>query len=831
MRKNQQNSKRLARALTLAGVALLGPGLLFSSYTAVMAAEPSAQNSLKQSLDIDPGSLEQVLNQFGRQAGILLSYSARDTAGYNSQGLQGEHSIAEGLKQILVNTPLRAQAQADGSYIVNIVEQAQLPVVTVTGENRLYGAYSPIDSFVAKRSATGTKTATPLADTPQSVSVVTQQQLEMRGAKTITQALQYSPSLSVPYGYDTRYDWFSLRGFDAKSQVYRDGLLQPTSLYGLPRADNYTLERVESLRGPSSVLFGQAQPGGFVNLVSKRPTRETLRELRVTAGNDDFTELAGDFSGAVDDSGNLLYRLIFLGHDTNSEVDQNDSERKLIAPSLSWQISDDTQLTVMALEQHDDQLYSFNGHFSPYALKAFQNLSDSFFGGVPVKDREFGFFDGETSYNQFERDYRSIGYEFSHAFNETWSFRQNLRYDRVETDYRFLSLNAGSTNLVTGTLGRSAGAIDEKLNALAVDNQIQAEFDTSGLTHRVLMGLDWRYSKADEKRYDGTAPSISYIDPQYGQPVPFPSLSRERDVYSRQTGLYLQDQMAYQNWRFLIGGRYDWAKTDIDVDFDNNGGSDVDNDARDFSGRLGLVYKFDNGLSPYISYSEAFNLSQQSDDSGNLFDPETALQYEVGLKYEPAFVDAFITMAYFDLTKDDYILADYDVAGNASFRQVGEVNSRGIEIEAALALNEAWKLSAAYSYIDARITESPNAWEQDAFIPRQPRETASVWLDYSQNHGPLQGLALGAGLRYVGESQYIARDTLADSGLTTTESVDLDSESYTLVDASVRYDMSNLQLGFFVSNLFDKEYDTSCSDTVCYFGDGRRFTVSATYNW
>ncbi|WP_417508648.1 TonB-dependent siderophore receptor [Methylophaga sp.] len=824
------NKPALLSAMTLTTALLATAGVTLLSTTPVLAAEQtSAQSDKKISFNVSAGDLATALNQFGRQAGILLSFSPELTATYKTSGLKGNYPINEGLQTLLRGTPLSVVQQSETSYRLTQSndKSADLPVVTVTGQQTSFSAYDPIESYSAERSASATKTNASIFDTPQSISVVTQQQLVNRGVKTVTQALQYTPSLSVPYGYDTRYDWFSLRGFDAKTQVYRDGLLIPTSTYGLPRADSYALERVEVIRGPSSVTYGQAQPGGLVNLVSKRPTEDTLRELRLSAGSDDFFELAGDFSGKVDDEGKLLYRLAFVGNDANSEVDYNDAKRKMVAPSLTWNISDATQLTVLAVEQHDEQIYSFNSHFSPALLKTFSDFN----GGAKVYDREFGFFDGEEDFNNFDRDYRSVGYEFSHAFNDTWSFRQNTRYDEVDLDFKALGIsqNVFATDLTRGIQGREASRKKEELNAFAVDNQLLAHFDTGKVSHDLLIGLDWRYSDKAEKNFTGTATAINYLNPEYGSTVGNLSLSSDKDIYSRQTGLYIQDQLAYKNWRLLIGGRYDWVKNDVDVNFPNNA-NDADQSAEDFSGRVGLVYKFDNGLSPYVSYSESFNLVASTDAEGNLFDPEKAKQYELGVKYEPRNMDGFISLAAFDLTKDDYVITEYDLSGtNNISRQVGEVNSTGIEIEAGLELTQQLKLSAAYSYVDARITKSPNSWEKDSLIPNQPRQTASLWLDYTKTSGVLKGLGMGAGLRYIGESTYIGRDNL--SPLSGNQSVDIETGGYTLTDASIRYDFDDVRLALNVSNLFDREYTTTCTDLVCYFGDGRRVIASATYNW
>jgi len=818
----------LLSAMTLSS-ALLASVTFAVLPSSVLADELKVEAAVeKKHYNIAAGKLSVALNQFGQQAGILLSYTPELTDSLKSNGLSGQYSVLDGLQTLLRGSQLSVIQQSANSYrlVKKASDSTDLPMVTVTGQQFAISPYAPIEGYVAKRAASATKSNASLLETPQSISVVTQEQLLIRGAKTLTQALQYTPSLSVPYGYDTRYDWFSLRGFDAKNQVYRDGLLIPTSTYGLPRADSYALERVEVIRGPSSVTYGQAQPGGLVNLVSKRPTEENLRELRLSAGSDDFFELAGDFSGKVDDEGKLLYRLTFVGNDGNSEVDYNDSRRKMVAPSLTWNISDDTQLTVLAVEQHDEQTYSFNSHFSPALLNTFSAMG----GGANVYDREFGFFDGEKDFNNFDRDYRSVGYEFSHAFNDTWSFKQNLRYDNVDLDFKSLGLAFAGTSPLTGTLGRAAVRNKENLDAIAMDNQLQSEFATGNVNHKVLVGLDWRYSQADETRYGGTATALSYINPVYGSEVGDLSMNRDRDIYSRQTGLYLQDQLAYQNWRLLLGGRYDWVKNDVDVNFTTGSDGDADKSAEDFSGRIGLVYLFDNGIAPYASYSESFNLVTSTDENGNLFDPEKAKQFEIGVKYEPKNIDGFVSLALFDLTKDDYVITEYDaVSSSGTSRQVGQVNSTGIEIEADLELTEQVKLSAAYSYVDARITKSPNEWEKDSLLANQPRQTASLWLDYTQTTGVLKGLGMGAGLRYVGETTYIGTDNLSTfSGNST---VDIETGGYTLTDASIRYDFADVRLALNVSNLFDREYTTTCTDLICYFGDGRRVIASATYNW
>ncbi len=421
----------LARAVR---VALLSASLPLAVLPAVVSAAPATQD-----YQIPAGSLDSALNTFAQRAGVLLSFDPQLTAGRSSAGLKGQYPVQQGFAQLLAGSGLRAVQSADGSFRIEQAPvlkdgQVELSEININSSSQVDSAVGPVGSYVAKRSRVGTKTDASILETPQSISVVSREQMDARGVTTVEQALRYTPNVSVPYGYDPRYDWMSLRGFDSKSSTFVNGLPLARSTYGIMRPDTYLLERVEVLRGPASVLYGQSEPGGVINLVSKRAPDTPLHEVSVRAGSHELGELAADFGGPLDDQGTLAYRVTMLGNDMNGQVDKTDNRRQAFAPTITWRPNDDTELTVLATYQKDDGDFAFSRAFAPELVQAFRLRSN----------RERDFYEGDPNFNKFERTHASLGYELSHRLNDVWSLRQNLRYENMNYDYRYLNNNAAA---------------------------------------------------------------------------------------------------------------------------------------------------------------------------------------------------------------------------------------------------------------------------------------------------------------------------------------------------------------------------------------------------
>jgi iron complex outermembrane receptor protein len=677
-------------------------------------------------------------------------------------------------------------------------------------------AWGPAPTIAAKHSATGTKTDTPIEKNPQSVSVVTSEEMALHGVSTVKGAFNYTPGvLTGNRGSSNVIDALSIRGFsETNTNQYLDGLKLQGDNYSEFAIDPYFLERAELLRGPASVLYGKSNPGGVVALVSKRPTTETLREVQFKMGTDNLFSTGFDFGGAIDDAGVYSYRLTGQAWSQDAQQDMQKEKRYTIAPSFSWQPDANTNFTLLTYFQNEPQ----TGYYGWLPREGTV---------VPITDANgrsqklpTDFDEGEAS-NKISRNTKMIGYNFSHSFDDTWTVRQNLRYADLRTDYR--SIYGNGFDATNNTITRGVALSEETLNQFAVDNQAQAKFGTGDVDHTLLLGVDYQRTRNDIDGNFGSAAPLSALNPQYGNDAyalnfPYQYLNKQE-----QTGLYAQDQMEWDRWVMTLGGRYDYAMTSA---LNRNGNTETKNHDQAFTWRGGLNYVFDNGVAPYFSYSESFIPTTGTTASGQPFDPSRAKQYEAGVKYVPKDRPIVITGAVYQLTKTKNLTADPD---NVLFsNQGGEIRSRGVELEAKAAVNANVNVTAAYTYTDAEYTH--DTLLQGKTPVQVPKNMASLWTDYTFNETSLSGLTVGAGVRYVGESK-----GLYSSGDKANQNFNV--ASYTTVDALVKYDLGRFglpgsSLAVNVNNLFDRDYVASCyRDYACYWGAERQVVGTATFRF
>ena len=772
---------------------------------------------------IPAGSMESVLSRFGREAGITLSFAPEMTAGLHSSGLQGGYSVNVGLETLLAGSGLQASLQANGSYLLRKVPvsaangnavgpEKTLPGITVNASAERETATGPAAGYVARRSATATKTDSSLLETPQSISVVTREQMDGQNVQSVPQALRYTPGVvSEQRGVNTdSLEYIYARGFQIDE--YWNGLRLPNNGFNITSMDPYMFERVELLRGPASVLYGQTSPGGLLSLVSKRPTATPLHEIMVQTGSHGRKQAAFDFGGPLDEAGKFAYRLTADTFDTGTQTDFVREQRTAIAAALTWRPDSDTHLTAFFNYQKDPQAGVYN--FVPAAGTVLP-------GKVTVPRN---FFVGDPDFNSYKKEQESIGYEFEHKLNETWTFRQNLRVLRNSLHIRMLDASYG-LDPDGLSIEREAYRHDGSVNTVAADNQLQATFDTGAVRHTAIVGLDYQRVHYDHKyigQGDALAPSISIAHPVYGQPIGEPDFmyGSSTDDVSRQLGVYAQDQIRWQRWAFLLGGRQDQVSSSS-LAYTSGKTSSQDNHA--FTWRTGAVYLFDNGVSPYVSYATSFQPAIGTDASGNIFKPTEGKQYEAGLKYQPPGSDSSVTAAVFDLTQTNVLTNDPNKLG---FKiQTGEVHSQGLEIEARTNLTANLQGIASYTYTDLKNTRS-NTNNLDKVPAGIPRSMAGVWLNYDFTAAPLAGLQLGGGLRYSGSSYGDSVNSFKVPGVT-------------LLDVSLRYDLAHLSPGWqgwsatlSASNLSNKNFIASCSSSAtCIFGMERSILANLKYKW
>lgn len=669
-------------------------------------------------------------------------------------------------------------------------------------------ATGPVEGFVATNSATATKTNTPLIETPQSISVITADQIKQQGVESLPAALRYTAGVTAePFGLDPRDLFIRFRGFDGGSgSVYRDGLpLGGSDFSGFTGFDLYGIERLEVFKGPTSVLYGQNGPGGLINFVSKKPTVAPLRELEFTAGSHDNFGAKFDFSGPVNANKSVLYRVTGVVRDSETQVDYVDADRFYIAPALTFRPSSATTLTILANYQFDDT--GWTSQFLPARGTNFANIN----GKLPVSR-----FLSEPGYDTYDTTQYAAGYLFEHKASDIWTLRQNARYARLDNEQGLvykdpqLGLEADQR-----TLNRIADLGRTDLEVYTVDNQAQAKVRTGAVEHTVLFGVDYKFTDYYDFGADGPADPIDIFNPVYGGN--FIADTPYQDARSRQhqTGLYVQEQLKLGGLVVTLGGRQDWASTATD-DYLNGVNLPTQRDDA-FTGRAGAVYLFDSGFAPYVSYSESFKPTTGFDNAGNALVPETGQQTEVGIKYQPPGLNAFVTVAGFELTRQNVVTTSLN--DPTDITQTGELRSRGIEVEGAASVNN-WDLRVAYAYLDLVVTKD-NDLPIGSTPYGVPKHQFSGWADYTFRDGFLAGFGLGGGVRYLG-SNYANDDNT------------LKVRDATLFDAAVHYDWRQYRLSLNVSNLADKAYVAACDgglEGACYYGTDRTFLATLRMRW
>lgn len=615
-------------------------------------------------------------------------------------------------------------------------------------------AWGPAATIAARQSATGTKTDTPIQKVPQSISVVTAEEMALHQPKSVKEALSYTPGVAVgTRGASNTYDYLIIRGFAADGQSqnnYLNGLKMQGNFYNDAVIDPYMLERAEIMRGPVSVLYGKSSPGGLLNMVSKRPTTEPLKEVQFKAGTDSLFQTGFDFSDALDDDGVYSYRLTGLARSANAQQKGAEEQRYAIAPAFTWRPNDKTNFTFLSYFQNEPETGYYGWLPKEGTVEPLPN----------GKRLPTDFNEGAKN-NTYSRNEKMIGYSFDHEFNDTFTVRQNLRFAQNKVSQKSVygygmcsdplySSNPSSSPCANvpqsqwgHTLTRQYVIDNEKLENFSVDTQLQSKFATGSVDHTLLTGVDFMRMRNDIDSWFGYAGSVAPSDIynldrsdfDFGA-HPNPSGPYRVLLKQKQTGLYVQDQAQWDKVLVTLGGRYDWADQSS---FNRDYGNKSERDDKEFTWRGGVNYLFDNGVTPYFSYSESFEPASQTDANGDLFAPSKGKQYEVGVKYVPEDRPIVVTGALYQLTKTNNLMADPN--GSLFSVEGGEIRARGVELEAKAALSASVNLVGSYTYTDAEYTTDTN---YKGNTPAQvPKHMASLWADYTFFDGPLSGLTLG----------------------------------------------------------------------------------------
>lgn len=682
-------------------------------------------------------------------------------------------------------------------FSVEAQEAVELEAQQITAPRETERGNGPVEGYVAKRSVSATKTDTPIIETPQSISVITADRIRDQGSLTIQDSLRYVAGMrGEAYGFDSRGDFALIRG--VAPTLFLDGLQQSVGHYTNSRTDPFTLERVEVIKGPSSMLYGQSSVGGLLNFVSKRPQAEQKNELQLQYGSFDRKQIAFDSTGPLDDDGTLLYRVVAIQRDSQTQVDHTKDNRLVFMPSLTWRPNEQFEWTLMANVQKDD-----GGTTSGFLPHRGTVLSAPY--GEIGSER----FVSEPGFDEYDTEQKALTSQMAWRVDDTWTLRQNLRWQKSKVSYQTMYGWPPVLGADNRTVNRVWSISKPEVTIWSADHQAESRFDTGPLQHTALVGVDYRHAVTDSRTARGTATPLDLYDPVYGTFDPSGiTLSDVPQQRVAQQGLYVQDQIRLDKWLATLGLRKDWADTRVEQ------GTRQKDDA--VTGRVGLTYLFDNGVAPYLSYSESFTpiigldtVTQQS------YKPLEGEQWELGVKYQPVGSNTLLTAAVFDLREKNRQMPN--PANPLSTIQAGEARVKGLELEGLVEMNSNWDLISTYTYLDSEVVKGPTA-QQGKRIASVPEHMASLWSQHRFSVAGIPGFSAGAGVRYVGAS-WDGTDSLK-------------TPSTTLFDAMLGYAYQDWSLTLNATNLEDETYYTTClSRGDCFTGNRRTLTATASYSF
>ncbi|AUS99575.1 TonB-dependent siderophore receptor [Nostoc sp. CENA543] len=632
--------------------------------------------------------------------------------------------------------------------------------------------------YNALNATTGTRTDTPLRDIPQSIQVIPRQVIEDQQVIRLDETLN-NVSNVIAGGLDTGTEArYTIRGFD-NAPILIDGFRQ-FAFPDVPETAN--LERVEILKGPASILYGQIQPGGIINAVTKKPLAEPFYEAEVQFGNYGLIRPRIDISGSLNDDPSLLYRLnlSYLNSESFRGFDEN-FEQYFVAPVLAWKLGEKTDFTFEA---------QYSNRRRPYDA----GLVASGRGVIDVpRDRIINEPD-----DYIERTFISTGYSLEHRFSDNWTFRNGFRYatSKVYSDRLTITTNFDET---TGIVDRVYALDDFYSDDYSLQSNVIGKFSTGSIKHTLLFGLDLNRTNSSSFATSNffTPSQLNIFNPVY-RATPRTGLDivlLDRESVTDRLGIYLQDEIAFfDSLKLLAGIRYETVKQDITNQpslFYPGGDTSQFNDA--FTPRIGIVYQPSKEVSLYASYSQSFNPNiDQFDVNGNPLEPERGEGYEVGVKTELLEGKLSATLSYFDITKQNVATTDLNFPGLGISIATGEQRSRGFEFDVSGQILPGWNIIAAYAYTDAEVT-ADNTIPVGNRLAGVPKHSASLWTTYEIQRGNWQGLGFGVGFNYVGERQG-----------------DLDNsfelDSYFLTNAGIFYRRNNWRFALNFKNIFDVDY-------------------------
>ncbi|PAL26008.1 TonB-dependent siderophore receptor [Acetobacter syzygii] len=825
------------RALFLASSTMLG-GAVIGTVSATAA--PVVSIATKSFL-ISPQPLANALTTFGMQSGWQISVPDTLTAKLSSPGVSGSFAPDVALSHLLAGTGLTYQVSGSHSVIIKKASaNITLGPVRVGGTVAHQDPTGPGVGYFAENTMAGTKTDTPIIEIPNSIYVVTKQQMVDQQAQKLTEALRYSPGIyAEPQGTE-------LTGAASGSGIRQRGFITSQYVDGI-MSNSYTagetafLDRIEVVNGPASVMYGQVNPGGMIGTSLKKPTATPLHDVSVGFGNWGRYEATFDISDKITKTGNLRYRVAAIGVTQGAQTEYVHYKRLGVLPSLTWDIDPKTSLTLVG-----GYIYT---PFSGTTATEYPLIGTLIPGPEGRVSRRT--FYGDPKFNHNSAQDAMFEYQFRHEFNKYITFNQSFRYERSQDHDQYMPFWGRVSPTEFVRVPWDSNGINR---TIGLDTKLTGHIATGPVSQIWVVGSDFRQIKSYSNYSMGDNDVINIYHPVYDLDMtciknPWSCNVEKYPSWTNyfQEGVYFQDQIKWKGLSILLGGRQDWFNSHTvgaTRDYNTDGSTTTIIDSHShmaqsaFTWRAGLVYKLSFGLAPYFSYATSFIPQTTRNWRGNPFSPLTGKQYEAGLKYQVPGSSILLTAAAFHINENHFLITDPDHPNYSA--DAGRVASKGVELSANANITKDLRLTASYTYDSVRYAKSnltqavidaatgetgDKVSERGKYVQSVPRNMMSAFFDYTVPQSFVKGFGINWGIRYTGFTYADAANSFK-------------VPAYVLFDVGAHYDfgqvfpaLKGLRSQIAISNLTNRYYITSCGRNDCYLGQGRRVYGNLSYSW
>ncbi|WP_079215932.1 TonB-dependent siderophore receptor [Herbaspirillum robiniae] len=699
--------------------------------------------------------------------------------------------ISQRKKQVLLGLSVMSTAMPLSAWAQTTDTTGGLTPIQVIGEKKQDNE----KDYTAKSAPGVLRSEAPLFETAQSVTVITGKQIEERQAKSVAEALDGVAGVTAGAYGRRGWDDFMIRGQISSAQTYVDGLRTQNSTNVLRAEDIFGLSSIEVVKGPTSVGFGMALPGGLVNLTTKRPQADTFFNAGLSYGSYAQKDATVDLNIAPNKgSSKGAFRLLAHVSDQNDPTDHVYFKSQYVAGSYNFDLNAANELSIIASYQHREYIRN---------------------QGVPLNWSEKygrGIFVGEPD-RPYKVDVYRVGSNYTHYFDNGWTFKQNF----------VVSKGSSWTNSVFASGAAKFPLVARQINNqdkndvnIAMDNYFQRSFDLGRVKYDIVTGLDTMRERSDYYQRVDNINAFNADTLVYGVTSIRPGTA-SRDVTTTQdVGAYLRNTIKIDNrWIIGLNGRHDWTRVDVKHLL---GGAPATNNDTAFTGSASLMYRINDAFAPYVSYSTSFMPGTDLGANGTLLKPETGKQTEAGLKFQGFDQRLQGYVAVYDLRRQNVTEADATLGYSV---QTGEQVTKGFEAEATASVTRQWNVSASYSYIPyAKTTQSLTTSDIGKRINLVPRNAVGLFTQYYFNPNKM-GWNVGAGSRFQS----------ARTSQRGTSYVAL--ASHNVFDVNAGYEADSWGLNFSIKNLFDKEYiqGTTPAATLITFGSPRTFLLTAKFKY